>query len=143
MVTKTKNRILALDPVHFRELDGVVFDEDSFTRHCAPHPKSQTSPAPETVPIPEVISAPIPQVVFDFPPVHVGWYPIEVKTPAYPIMAKGEPLLGSGSSSFSMTSWQTSWLFGSYLSSGSFYGSFSSVSSGMPFGVGGYGLELI
>ncbi len=139
MATKTKNPILALDPVHFRELDGVVFDEDSFTRHCAPHKKPQTT-------TPEVFSAPtlpIPQAVFDFPPVHVGWYPIEVKTPAYPIMAKGELLPGSSWTASSATSWQTSWLFGSYLSSGSFSGSFSSTSSGMPFAVGGYGLELI
>lgn len=135
MATTKRNRILELDPEHFRELDGVIFDEESFTRHCAPHPMPQAEPTPEA------ISTPMPQAVFDLSPVHVGWYPIEVKTPAYPIMAKGELLLGSSSylCSFFSTSWQTSWLFGSHVSSGSF----SSASSGILFGAGGYGLELI
>ena len=33
MANKKKNRIVELDPEHLREVDGVVFDLDSFARH--------------------------------------------------------------------------------------------------------------
>ena len=48
-----KNGILAMDPEHYREIDGVVFDLDSYEKHCAP-----AEPAPEAEP--ELPAAPIP-----------------------------------------------------------------------------------
>lgn len=47
------NGILAMDPENYREIDGVVFDLDSYEKHCAP-----AEPAPE--PEPEVPAKPIP-----------------------------------------------------------------------------------
>lgn len=173
MAKKKKNRIVELDPEHFREVDGVVFDLDSFARHCAPH----ATPAPAQPAVSE--SAPSepttepsldPAPVFFCDPVHVGWYPIRIEGPSYPVMAgaiqPGQQLTmqltctGSGSFATSyltsfltsfMTSWQTSWYFasgsywyrtsGSYLLSSGLFGSFSSA--GTAFAVGGYGLELI
>lgn len=149
MSNTKKNRILQLDPVHFRELDGVVFDLDSFARHCAPHPKKTTEPlaVPQTVSEPKPVSeTPKQQAVFAYEPVHIGWYPVEIKGAQYPIMANTNLIFGtssgSGSSSYLtsfLTSWQTIW--GSYLTSGSFYSSYSS--SGVLSCAGGYGLELI
>ena len=165
MANKKKNRIVELDPEHLREVDGVVFDLDSFARHCAPHP-GPASPAPQAAtPVPpDDTGAPAPVFVCD--PVHIGWYPIQIEGPSYPIMAGAvQPGAaqqtvvwtagGSGSSSYLssflssfstsfLTSWRTSWLWGSgsywYRSSGSF-GSFRS--SGSAVLAGGYGLELI
>lgn len=166
MANTKKNRILDLDPEHFREVDGVVFDLDSFARHCAPHP----APKPEPVDMPETPAempdGSIPAPVFVCDPVHTGWYPVRIEGPSYPIMAgavqpTGGPTTvqtytapGSGSfttsflssymTSFSTlftTSWATSWYWGSgsywYTSSG------SQVSSGSGPLAGGYGLELI
>ena len=58
MANTKKNRILQLDPEHFHEVDGVVFDEESFTRHCAPHPKETAEPLPvsQTVSEPKPVS---------------------------------------------------------------------------------------
>lgn len=162
MSNTKKNRILQLDPVHFRELDGVVFDLESFARHCAPH--QTETPQEKLLDTPQNVSAPQPvytlkpqtthepprqQAVFLYEPVHVGWYPVEVEGAQYPIMANANLIFGtssgSGSSSYLtsfLTSWQTSW--GSYLTSGSFYSSYlSSFSSGAFSCAGGYGLELI
>lgn len=47
MSNTKKNRILQLDPAHFHERDGVVFDLESFARHCAPQ-AAQTAPPPCT-----------------------------------------------------------------------------------------------
>lgn len=147
MSNTKKTRILQLDPAHFRELDGVVFDLESFARHCAPHPKkiAEPLPAPQAVSDPKPVSEPPKQqAAFAYEPVHVGWYPIEVKGTPYPIMANANMIFGtsSGSSSY-LTSFLTSWqtISGSYLSSGSFYSSYSS--SGVLSCAGGYGLELI
>lgn len=98
MAHKKKNRILDLDPANLREIDGVVFDLDSFARHCAPHPyPSASAPAapltetpdaaPEAAPSgqPEPPSG-APAAVFLCDPVHIGWYPVETQV-AYPIMA--------------------------------------------------------
>lgn len=165
MANKKKNRIVELDPEHLREVDGVVFDLDSFARHCAPHP-GPASPAPQTAtPVPpDDTGAPAPVFLCD--PVHIGWYPIQIEGPSYPIMAGAvQPgaaqqavlwtIGGSGSSSYLssfltsfstsfLTSWRTSWYWGSgsywYRSSGMF-GSFAS--SGSALLAGGYGLELI
>lgn len=165
MANKKKNRIVELDPEHLREVDGVVFDLDSFARHCAPHP-GPASPAPQAAtPVPpDDTGAPAPVFLCD--PVHIGWYPIQIEGPSYPIMAGAvqpgaaqQAVLwtagGSGSSSYLssfltsfstsfLTSWWTSWYWGSgsywYRSSGMF-GSFAS--SGSALLAGGYGLELI
>ena len=165
MANKKKNRIVELDPEHLREVDGVVFDLDSFARHCAPHP-GPASPAQQTAtPVPpDDTGAPAPVFLCD--PVHIGWYPIQIEGPSYPIMAGAvqpgaaqQAVLwttgGSGSSSYLssfltsfstsfLTSWRTSWYWGSgsywYRSSGMF-GSFAS--SGSALLAGGYGLELI
>ncbi|MBS5149955.1 MAG: hypothetical protein Q4A63_06725 [Butyricicoccus pullicaecorum] len=156
MSNTKKNRILQLDPVHFRELDGVVFDLESFARHCAPHsaptalspcaqaPITATQPVYEMQPSNPEPSKP--QAVFAYEPVHIGWYPITIKSAPYPIMADANMVFGSSGSASSyltsfLTSWQTSW--GSYLSSGSFYSTFYGSFSGVQSGIGGYGLELI
>ena len=165
MANKKKNRIVELDPEHLREVDGVVFDLDSFARHCAPHP-GPASPAPQAAtPVPpDDTGAPAPVFLCD--PVHIGWYPIQIEGPSYPIMAGAvqpgaaqQAVLwttgGSGSSSYLssfltsfstsfLTSWRTSWYWGSgsywYRSSGMFC---SFASSGSALLAGGYGLELI
>ena len=46
------NNILAMDPEHFREIDGVVFDLDSYARHCAQPPAPETPSAPPETPAP-------------------------------------------------------------------------------------------
>ncbi|NCB29649.1 MAG: hypothetical protein EOM63_07800, partial [Clostridia bacterium] len=66
--------ILALDPVHYREIDGVVFDLDSYERHCARVDK----------PAPAAASA---HGVFLADPQHNGWYPPEENGNRYPVMA--------------------------------------------------------
>lgn len=145
------NGILALNPDGFREIDGVVFDLDSYARHCKP-------PEPE-VPAEEVVSSTAPAPVFAADPVHVGWYAAEEGQPAVPIMGGAlspeEATLceeggvtvtrtvflpagsGSGSGSY-LTSYTTSYRT-SWHSSGS--GSYRFGSDMYP--VGGYGLELI
>lgn len=47
------NGILAMDPNNYREIDGVVFDLDSYARHCAPaeHPPSATTESAPEPPI--------------------------------------------------------------------------------------------
>lgn len=45
------NGIVQMDPEHYREFDGVVFDLDSFARHC--QPAEEPAPPPEpAAPIP-------------------------------------------------------------------------------------------
>lgn len=188
MADKKRNRILELDPEHFREVDGVVFDLDSFARHCAPHPAphtpTQTVPAapaaPQTAkdvpPTAETAADPMtpdgmPAPVFFCDPVHIGWYPIAIEGPSYPVMAgamqpqQGQQMnavtyyIGGGSGSFAssylssymtsfMTSFATSWMTSWYWGSGSYWyttsGSFGSFpGSGSAILAGGYGLELI
>lgn len=62
MAKQKKNHIRELDPAHLYEVDGVVFDQDSFIRHCAPHTTGQ--PAPDPIPeppdAPRVAPAPAP-----------------------------------------------------------------------------------
>lgn len=49
--------ILEMDPEQYREIDGVVFDLDSFARHCQPAEQAPP-PAPEApIPSPEGILA--------------------------------------------------------------------------------------
>lgn len=134
------NGILAMNPEKYREIDGVVFDEASYARHC--QPKTEAAPVFAVDPYPE------------------GWYPADDERPPVPIMggavpstageetvvsASGETTViqtvcvpcGSGSGSY-VTSYTTSYRT-SYSGSGS--GSFRFGSGSCP--VGGYGLELI
>ena len=46
------NGILAMDPEHYREIDGVVFDLDSFAKHCQPAEEPPPQPEEESKPIP-------------------------------------------------------------------------------------------
>ena len=63
------NKILAMDPEHLREIDGVVLDLDSYARHLeapqAPEPLSQESKASEpSPPKPAVSESAAPAPVF-------------------------------------------------------------------------------
>lgn len=55
------NGILAMDPSKYREIDGVVFDLDSYAKHCAPpeqDPPTPEEPTPAApIPAPEGILA--------------------------------------------------------------------------------------
>lgn len=133
--------ILALDPAHYREIDGVIFDLDSYERHRS------------AVDMPAPVAAPA-HGVFLANPQHNGWYPAEEDGSRYPVMGGPLPLptvgeagmgqalvtrmIGSGSFAGSyLTSYLTSFsgsLRSSFLGSGSFGGSGC---------LGGYGLELI
>lgn len=98
------NNILAMDPEHFREIDGVVFDLDSYARHCAQPPAPETPSAPPETPAPPAPpaqqaqpappdtdaqpAAAAPAAVFAVDPQHVGWYEAgETRRITYPIMA--------------------------------------------------------
>lgn len=149
------NGILAMNPERYREIDGVVFDLDSYARHCKPaseEPPSQTDEAPSAAPAP----------VFAVDPYPDGWYPAEDGRPPVPVMGGALPpcesesdvireengvktvvqtvyyALGSGSGSGSYTTSYTT----SFRSSGSGSGG-SCVFGSCVYTVGGYGLELI
>ena len=149
------NGILAMNPERYREIDGVVFDLDSYARHCKPASEerpSQTDEAPSAAPAP----------VFAVDPYPDGWYPAEDGRPSVPIMGGALPPCesesdvireengvktviqtvyyapGSGSGSGSYTTSYTT----SFRSSGSGSGG-SCVFGSCVYTVGGYGLELI
>ena len=149
------NGILAMNPERYREIDGVVFDLDSYARHCKPaseEPPSQTDEAPSAAPAP----------VFAVDPYPDGWYPAEDGRPPVPVMGGALPPCesesdvireeygvktvvqtvyyapGSGSGSGSYTTSYTT----SFRSSGSGSGG-SCVFGSCVYTVGGYGLELI
>ena len=149
------NGILAMNPERYREIDGVVFDLDSYARHCKPaseEPPSQTDEAPSAAPAP----------VFAVDPYPDGWYPAEDGRPPVPVMGGALPPCesesdvireetgvktvvqtvyyapGSGSGSGSYTTSYTT----SFRSSGSGSGG-SCVFGSSVYTVGGYGLELI
>lgn len=149
------NGILAMNPEKYREIDGVVFDLDSYARHCKPAPEeppSQTDEAPSAAPAP----------VFAVDPYPDGWYPAEDGRPPVPVMGGALPPCesendvireengvktvvqtvyyapGSGSGSGSYTTSYTT----SFRSSGSGSGG-SYVFGSCVYTVGGYGLELI
>ena len=149
------NGILAMNPERYREIDGVVFDLDSYARHCKPaseEPPSQTDEAPSAAPAP----------VFAVDPYPDGWYPAVDGRPPVPVMGGALPPCesesdvireengvktvvqtvyyapGSGSGSGSYTTSYTT----SFRSSGSGSGG-SCVFGSCVYTVGGYGLELI
>lgn len=157
------NGILAMNPEKYREIDGVVFDLDSYARHCKPPEQEKkcedTSKADEN-PAESPSAAPAP--VFAVDPYPDGWYPAEDGRPPVPVMGGAlspcesesdvireengvktvvqtvyyAPGSGSGSGSYT-TSYTTS-----FRSSGSGSGG-SYVFGSCVYTVGGYGLELI
>lgn len=74
------NGILAMNPEKYREIDGVVFDEASYARHC--QPKTEEAPAPETAPeASEPAQSAAPAPVFAVDPYPEGWYPADDERP--------------------------------------------------------------
>ena len=157
------NGILAMNPEKYREIDGVVFDLDSYARHCKPpeqEKKCEDTPKTDENPAEAPSAAPAP--VFAVDPYPDGWYPAEDGRPPVPVMGGALPPCesesdvireengvktvvqtvyyapGSGSGSGSYTTSYTT----SFRSSGS--GSGGSYAFGScVYSVGGYGLELI
>ena len=157
------NGILAMNPEKYREIDGVVFDLDSYARHCKPPEqgkKCDDTPNADENPAEAPSAAPAP--VFAVDPYPDGWYPAEDGRPPVPIMGGALPpcenesdvireengvktvvqavyyVPGSGSGSGSYTTSYTT----SFRSSGSGSGG-SYVFGSCVYTVGGYGLELI
>ena len=155
------NGILAMNPEKYREIDGVVFDLDSYARHCKPpeqEKKCEDTPKADENPAETPSVAPAP--VFAVDPYPDGWYPAEDGRPPVPVMGGALPPCeresdviceengvktvvqtvyyapGSGSGSYT-TSYTTS-----FRSSGSGSGG-SYVFGSCVYTVGGYGLELI
>ena len=131
------NGILAMNPEQYREIDGVVFDLDSYAKHC--RPVEQT-----------------PEPIFPAAPYPAGWYPVEEGQAPVPVMGGALPPLGTVVTEDGITIRRTVWVqcgsgSGSYLTSytTSYRTSYRSSGSGSHFGgsctyfVGGYGLELI
>ncbi len=54
-----------MNPEQYREIDGVVFDLDSYAKHC--RPVEQT-----------------PEPIFPAAPYPAGWYPVEEDKPLFP-----------------------------------------------------------
>lgn len=157
------NGILAMNPEKYREIDGVVFDLDSYARHCKPpeqEKKCEGTPKADENPAEAPSAAPAP--VFAVDPYPDGWYPAEDGRPPVPVMGGALPPCesendvireengvktvvqtvyyapGSGSGSGSYTTSYTT----SFRSSGSGSGG-SYVFGSCVYTVGGYGLELI
>ena len=68
------NGILAMNPEQYREIDGVVFDLDSYAKHC--RPVEQT-----------------PEPIFPAAPYPAGWYPVEEGQAPVPVMGGALPPL--------------------------------------------------
>ena len=157
------NGILSMNPEKYREIDGVVFDLDSYARHCKPpdqEEKCEDTPKADENPAEAPSAAPAP--VFAVDPYPDGWYPAEDGRPPVPVMGGALPPCesesdvireengvktvvqtvyyapGSGSGSGSYTTSYTT----SFRSSGSGSGG-SCVFGSCVYTVGGYGLELI
>ena len=131
------NGILAMNPEQYREIDGVVFDLDSYAKHC--RPVEQT-----------------PEPIFPAAPYPAGWYPVEEGQAPVPVMGGALPPLETVVTEDGITIRRTVWVqcgsgSGSYLTSytTSYRTSYRSSGSGSHFGgsctyfVGGYGLVLI
>ena len=154
---------LAMNPEKYSEIDGVVFDLDSYARHCKPpeqEKKCEDTPKADENPAETPSAAPAP--VFAVDPYPDGWYPAEDGRPPVPVMGGALPpcesesdvireengvktvvqtvyfAAGSGSGSGSYTTSYTT----SFRSSGSGSGG-SYVFGSCVYTVGGYGLELI
>ncbi len=85
-----KNGILAMSTDKLYEVDGVVFDEDSYARylqHCEPAPAPTEAAADE----PEAPQETAPSFTFYTEPQHVGWYPDEAERSRVPMMSGALP----------------------------------------------------
>ena len=145
------NGIVAMNPEKYREIDGVVFDEASYQRHCPP-----LEPQPSAPEAQEAAQSAAPAPVFAVDPYPEGWYPAGDERPPVPIMGGALPpctecettVCDSGEITVTRTvcvpcgsgSYTTSYTT-SYRTSYSGSGSFRFDSGSGP--VGGYGLELI
>ena len=157
------NGILAMNPEKYREIDGVVFDLDSYARHCKlPEQEKKCEDTPKADENPAEAPSAAPAPVFAVDPYPDGWYPAEDGRPPVPVMGGALPPCesesdvireengvktvvqtvyyapGSGSGSGSYTTSYTT----SFRSSGSGSGG-SYVFGSCVYTVGGYGLELI
>lgn len=75
----------------YREIDGVVFDEASYVRHC--QPKTEETPSPETAPeASEPAQSAAPAPVFAVDPYPEGWYPADDERPPVPHHGRRCPL---------------------------------------------------
>ena len=86
------NGILAMNPEKYREIDGVVFDLDSYARHCKPpeqEKKCEDTPKADENPAEAPSAAPAP--VFAVDPYPDGWYPAEDGRPPVPVMGGALP----------------------------------------------------
>lgn len=86
------NGILAMNPEKYREIDGVVFDLDSYARHCKPpeqEKKCEDTPKADENPAETPSAAPAP--VFAVDPYPDGWYPAEDGRPPVPVMGGALP----------------------------------------------------
>lgn len=87
-----RNRILEMSADELHEVDGVVFDADSYARylqHCGeekPRPLEEAACGAAEEPAEETAS-PQPSPTFYADPQHVGWYPAQADQPPVPIMA--------------------------------------------------------
>lgn len=95
-----KNGILSMGTDELYEVDGVVFDADSYARylqHCKPNPTPPDAPAPAqpqepSGPPPEASEPPAPPfVTFYAEPQHVGWYPSDSERDRVPMMSGALP----------------------------------------------------
>lgn len=87
-----KAGILAMDEGRLHEVDGVVFDDDSYARylqHCNETPAAPEPDKPAESAEAETESAPSP--VFYAEPKHVGWYESSEDAPRVPIMSGAVP----------------------------------------------------
>ena len=117
------NGILAMNPEQYREIDGVVFDLDSYAKHC--RPVEQT-----------------PEPIFPAAPYPAGWYPVEEGQAPVPVMGGALPPLETVVTEDGITIRRTVWVqcgsgSGSYLTSytTSYRTSYRSSGSGSHFGV--------
>ena len=97
------NGILAMNPEQYREIDGVVFDLDSYAKHC--RPVEQT-----------------PEPIFPAAPYPAGWYPVEEGQAPVPVMGGALPPLETVVTEDGITIRRTVWVqcgsgSGSYLTS--------------------------
>ena len=141
------NGILAMNPEKYREIDGVVFDLDSYARHCKPPdqekkcedtPKADENPAetPSVAPAPVFAVDPYPDG--SLPPREAEDDVIREENGTRTVIQTVYFAAGSGSGSGSYTTSYTT----SFRSSGSGSGG-SYVFGSCVYTVGGYGLELI
>ncbi|MFQ9126061.1 MAG: hypothetical protein ACLR4Z_03695 [Butyricicoccaceae bacterium] len=82
------NGILAMNPEKYREIDGVVFDEASYARHCQPpEPERSTQIAETAARSKRAGTVCRASTCFRGGPLsRTGWYPADDERPPVPIM---------------------------------------------------------